>query len=239
MFNLGNLRARLWPLLTTLLLAMACALPGHAREPNQRVYDEPGGYEVGRLRDGDRIEMLQYQTVYRNGKNERWAYISYYDSLSSSKGWIRLDDLRVQDKRAAPQTPSYPSYSNSPPARGPALAQTDIRDMDISCYDNSRGSIGGCNLSVQVDISGGTGDAALVCEAELVWFAVGGGEQVASARVQENVSLYSANTRKRVKMNFNFGSRGATGAMVENQKCSTQAFSYDSYDGYYGNETYR
>ncbi len=114
------------------------------------------------------------------------------------------------------------------------MAQTSIRDMDISCYENSRGAIQGCNLSVEVDIqphSTGTAEALLQCQAELHWFQVGGGSKhVAGSQTQEIVNLYGGNLRKRVMLNFDFGSPGASGATVENQQCRTQAYASSGYD---------
>lgn len=235
---------------------LACAIvfaalhagAGYSASGPQQVFAAPGGDVITIIRDGDRVRMLEYQTIYRNGVNERWALVEFSDAHSSGQGWLRLDNVNQQKPEPSPSSPSPSQRSPSKSWQGPpttppqnyfrspapseSLAQTSIRDMDISCYRGARGTIMGCNLSVEVDIQAyaqSAGGAVLLCQADIHWFAVGGGEQVTSSQAYDNVNLYAGNLRRRLEMNFNFGGAGATGAMVENQRCQTQASSADTY----------
>lgn len=227
--------------LALLLTAVFWNLPSVAAVPTQPVYDAPGGAQVDTLQTGDQTQILEYQTVYRGGVNERWAFIAYGASNRTARGWINLDYQRPAPRQQQQQ--QQQNYYSSPPERNryaapPARSGSDeaeIRDMDISCYHNSRGSIQGCNLSVEVQLSANrfayANEILVQCQAELHWFAVGGGTRISGSQAGEYINLNSGSSRTRILLNFDFGQRGATGAMVENQQCQTQTGS-SSYDRY-------
>lgn len=197
------------------LYALLCA-PALAFPPSQQVFAAPGGRVIGGVRSSDTVEIKQRETVDRNGRRERWAYITYGDRYTQAAGWVNLDTFRKQPRQAqaGPATP-YPGTLS------PDSTPVSIWDINMHCAKNQRRIIHSCALQMVVDIPQiyNHHNTILACSAELFWTDLSGTQRVSKQQTSQPLNADNPGRRQRLKLHFNFGPSGARSASVENQRC--------------------
>lgn len=224
-------RAKGVDVLTRIIIVLFClvCIPSLAYSTAEQVYDAPGGSVVGGVRDSDSVQIKQLETVYRNGHDERWAYITYGDRYTRATGWVNLDNFRKQPPKA-PTSPNS-AYSSAP---GSDATPAAIWDINMNCTKNQRRVIQSCELQMVVDIpqTYDSYDPILACSAELFWTDSGGAQRVSRQQASQPVGADGNRRRQRLELYFNFGQSGARNATVENQKCQTTFQSQSGYAPY-------